>query len=105
MRYLIDLLTREFNRIRGLQLGLCAGRRSDAHASSVDTDTSVLNAECCNVPHNKKLKLLEDTECDFDELNYADANRNVNHELLLEIIAYLDPVRLNNEEKLCTLLL
>ena len=43
-------------------------------------------------------------ERDFDEPNDTDANRNVNHELLLEIIAYLDPVRLNNEEKLCTLL-
>ena len=67
MQYLIDLLTREFNWIRGLQLGLYAGRRSDALASSVDTDTSEPNAECCTAPHNKKLKLLEDMERDFDE--------------------------------------
>ena len=72
MQHLIDLLTREFNRIRGLQLGLCAGRRSDALASSVDTDTSEPNAECCTAPHNKKLKLLEDMECDFDEPNNTD---------------------------------
>ena len=42
-------------------------------------------------------------ERDFDEPNDADANRNVNHELLQEIIAYLGPVRLSNE-KLCPLL-
>jgi hypothetical protein len=61
MQYLIGLLTRkEFNRIRGLQLGLFAGRQSDAPVSSVDTDTSEPNAECSTAPHNMKLKLLED---------------------------------------------
>ena len=74
MHNLIDLLTREFNRIRGLQFGLCAVRRSDAHAYSVDTDISELKAECCIAPHNKKLKLMEDIERDFDEPNSADAN-------------------------------
>ena len=54
MQNLIDQLTREFNRIRGLQFGLCAVRRSDAHAYLVDTDISELKAECCIAPHNKK---------------------------------------------------
>jgi hypothetical protein len=40
-------------------------------------------------------------ERDFDEPEDADANRNVNHELLQELIAYVGPVRLNNEGKLC----
>jgi hypothetical protein len=46
---------------------LCAGRRSDDHASSADADTSEPNTERSTAPHNKKLKLLEDTERDFDE--------------------------------------
>jgi hypothetical protein len=51
MQYLIDLLTREFNRILELQLGLSAAVRNDAqpHASSVDTDTSEPKAECSTV--------------------------------------------------------
>jgi hypothetical protein len=72
------------------------------HASSVDTDTSEPKAECSTAPHNKKLKLLEDMERDFDEPP-ADANRNVNHELVQEIVSYLGPVRLSTE-KLCPLL-
>jgi hypothetical protein len=105
MQYLIDLLTREFNRILEIQLGLFAAVQNDAqpHASSVDTDTSEPKAECSTAPHNKKLKLLEDMERDFDEPP-ADANRNVNHELLQEIVSYLGPVRLSTEEKLCPLL-
>ena len=38
----------------------------------------------------------------------TDANRNVNHEILQEIIAYLPylgPVRLSNEEKLYSVIL
>jgi hypothetical protein len=77
MQYLIFLLAREFNMIR-VQLGLCAGRRSDAHASSMETETSESNAERSTAPHNKKLQPLHgSTERDFDEPNDTDANRTV----------------------------
>jgi hypothetical protein len=52
-----------------------------------------------------KLQLLEYLERDFDEPNDADANRNLNHELMQEIIAYLGLVRLRNEGKLSSVIL